>query len=162
MQPFKDSKGRTWQIEANVSSINRVKNLTQCDLLDIENKIHQLSTDPMLLVNVLYAFCEPQAKALSVTDIDFGEGFSGDVIDHATRALLLELADFFPKPAQRAALKKLMQALDDVTDRGMDLITQRIEALLPQKKAEAMEKVNQLVASLFTDSPGSSASAPTH
>ena len=158
MQPFKDSKGRTWQIEANVSSINRVKNLTQCDLLDIERHIKPISTDPMLLVNVLYAFCEPQAKALNVSDIDFGEGFAGDVIDQATRALLLELADFFPKPAQRAALKKLMQALDDVTDRGMDLITQRIQTLLPQKKAEAMEKVSQVVESLFTDSLASAES----
>ena len=67
--------------------------------------IDQMALDPILLVDVLYAVCQPQAEENRVDDIEFGESIGGDIIDHATGAFLEALVDFFPA-ARRHLLKR--------------------------------------------------------
>jgi hypothetical protein len=50
--------------------------------------ITRLSTDPLLLGDVLFAICKPQADQQQITDEAFGEGLAGNSIDDATGALL--------------------------------------------------------------------------
>ena len=119
MKSFTDNKGRTWMLEVTVATVKRVRALCQVDLnsiveLDKNNKpsaelLERLSSDPVLLVDVLYAICKPQADKLGVSDEDFGEAMAGDVIEHETTALLDEVIDFFPE-AKRMVLRKILSA----------------------------------------------------
>ena len=119
MKSFTDNKGRTWTLEVTVATVKRVRALCKVDLnsiveLDKNNKpsaelLEQLSTDPVLLVDVLYAVCKPQADKLGVSDEDFGEAMAGDAIEHATSALLEEVIDFFPE-AKRMLMRKILSA----------------------------------------------------
>lgn len=103
----------------NVSAIKRVRALCNIDLasvvtLDGAKKprfelLEQLSGDPVLLVDVLYAICKNEADKLGVGDIEFGESMSGDAINEATEAFLGELIDFFPE-AKRKVLQKIHSA----------------------------------------------------
>jgi hypothetical protein len=119
MKSFTDNKGRTWTLEVTVATVKRVRALCRVDLnsiveLDKNNKpsaelLERLSSDPVLLVDVLYAICKPQADKLGVSDEDFGEAMAGDVIEHATTALLEEVIDFFPE-AKRLVMRKILSA----------------------------------------------------
>ena len=65
MKTFTDNKGRTWTLEVTVATVKRVRGLCKVDLnsiveLDKNNKpsaelLERLSSDPVLLVDVLYA-----------------------------------------------------------------------------------------------------------
>ena len=119
MTTFIDNKGRTWTLEVTVATVKRVRGLCKVDLnsiveLDKNNKpsaelLERLSSDPVLLVDVLYAVCKPQADKLNITDEDFGESMAGDAIEHATTALLEEVISFFPE-AKRMVMQKILSA----------------------------------------------------
>jgi len=119
MKSFTDNKGRTWTLEVTVATVKRVRGLCKIDLnsiveLDKNNKpsaelLERLSSDPVLLVDVLYAVCKPQADKLGITDEDFGEAMAGDTIEHATTALLEEVINFFPE-SKRMVMQKILSA----------------------------------------------------
>ena len=119
MKSFTDNKGRTWTLEVTVATVKRVRGLCKVDLnsiveLDKNNKpsaelLERLSSDPVLLVDVLYAVCKPQADKLGITDEDFGEAMAGDAIEQATTSLLEEIIDFFPA-AKRLVMQKILSA----------------------------------------------------
>ena len=119
MKTFTDNKGRTWTLEVTVATVKRVRGLCKVDLnsiveLDKNNKpsaelLERLSSDPVLLVDVLYAVCKPQADKLGVTDEDFGEAMAGDTIEHATTALLEEVINFFPE-SKRMVMQRILSA----------------------------------------------------
>ncbi len=111
--------------------------------------LERLSSDPVLLVDVLYAGCKPECAHRNVTDEDFGAAMAGDAIEQATGALLDEVVDFFPE-AKRTALRKILAA----TRRFAALAKKRLEDLLADGKFE-----NQLVSKL-EQLTGLSASAP--
>ena len=161
MKSFTDNLGRTWTLVVNVAAIKRVRALCGVDLnaiveIDKDNNptaelLERLSTDPVLLVDVLYAVCKTECDQKGVSDEDFGAAMAGDAIEQATAALLDEVVDFFPT-AKRAALQKILAA------------TRRIEALAKKKlenilgSAEFEEKlVSELERStgLSSNAPGS-------
>ena len=161
MKSFTDNLGRTWTLVVNVAAIKRVRALCGVDLnaiveIDKNNNptaelLERLSTDPVLLVDVLYAVCKTECDPKGVSDEDFGAAMAGDAIEQATAALLDEVVDFFPT-AKRAALQKILAA------------TRRIEALAKKKlesilgSAEFEEKlVSELERStgLSSNAPGS-------
>ena len=161
MKSFTDNLGRTWTLVVNVAAIKRVRALCGVDLnaiveIDKNNNptaelLERLSTDPVLLVDVLYAVCKTECDQKGVSDEDFGAAMAGDAIEQATAALLDEVVDFFPT-AKRAALQKILAA------------TRRIEALAKKKlenilgSAEFEEKlVSELERStgLSSNAPGS-------
>ena len=161
MKSFTDNLGRTWTLVVNVAAIKRVRALCGVDLnaiveIDKNNNptaelLERLSTDPVLLVDVLYAVCKTECDQKGVSDEEFGAAMAGDAIEQATAALLDEVVDFFPT-AKRAALQKILAA------------TRRIEALAKKKlenilgSAEFEEKlVSELERStgLSSNAPGS-------
>jgi len=107
MKTFTDTAGRTWTVAVHVDSIKRVKSLLDVNLLDaVEGKLlEKLVADPVLLCDILYCLCKPQADAQGVSDEDFGRAMAGDAIEQATAAMLEELVDFFPS-RRRALLTK--------------------------------------------------------
>jgi hypothetical protein len=110
---FADNKGRKWDVMVNVSTVKRVRSLTSVDLMSVvegKDLLVRLSSDPILLCDVLFAVVKPQADAGSVTDEDFGSSLAGDAIADAANALLEGIINFFPSPKRTildAQLKKL-------------------------------------------------------
>lgn len=118
MKSFTDNLGRAWTLVVNVATIKRVRALCSVDLnsiIEVEDGkpttklLERLSTDPVLLVDVLYAVCKPECDSKNVSDEDFGAAMAGDAIENATSALLDEVIDFFPA-AKRLAFRKILSA----------------------------------------------------
>lgn len=148
MKTFTDNTGRVWMLAVNVGAIKRVRALCGVDLnsiieLDEKNKpsaklLERLSTDPVLLVDVLYAVCKPECDSKNVTDEEFGAAMAGDAIDLATSALLDEIIDFFPAP-KRLAFQKILSA----TRRFEEIARKRLDALMADGEFE-----NKMVSAL--------------
>jgi len=141
MKTFRDNKRRVWTLEVNVAAIKRVRGLCKVDLnsiveVDSENRptahlLEQLSSDPVLLVDVLYAICKPEADKLGVSDEDFGASMAGDAIEQATEALLDEIVDFFPS-AKRQVMRKVLNA----TRRFEEIARTRLDRILKDDQFE--------------------------
>ena len=157
MKSFTDNMGRTWTLVVNVAAIKRVRALCGVDLnaiveVDKNNTptaelLERLSTDPVLLVDVLYAVCKPECDRKNISDEDFGAAMAGDAIEQATSALLDEVVDFFPT-AKRTALQKILNA----TRRFETLAKKRLETLLAngqfeEKLVSELERLTGLSAS---------------
>lgn len=154
MKTFTDNTGRVWTLAVNVAAIKRVRalcgvNLSSIVELDKDNNpdtklIEQLSTDPVLLVDVLYAVCKNECDQKGISDEEFGMAMSGDAIEHATTALLDEIIDFFPE-AKRLAFKKILSA----TRRFEEIARKRLETIMSDgefedKMVSALEQLTGL------------------
>jgi hypothetical protein len=90
------------------------------DLLEvIEGKlIDRLIADPILLCDVIWGLCKPQADEAGLDDEAFGRAMAGDAIDAATTALLEELVDFFPL-RRRQVLTKALAKVRTLEEMGL-------------------------------------------
>lgn len=144
MRSFTDNAGRVWTVAITVDSLRRVQALTGVQLLSaVEDQgalLGRLSSDPILLCDVLYAACKPQADAAKVSDEDFGRAMAGDAIEAATAALLEDLVDFFP--LQRRTVFR--RALEKVTA-ARTLAARRALAILdgPEMDAEIARRIDE-------------------
>ena len=162
MKCFKDNRNRNWTIVVNVAAVKRVRSLLDINLLDVvkldeKNRpnvdlLEQLASDPVLLCDVIYCICKPEADAQNISDEDFGNAMGGDAIEHATTALLEELVDFFPE-AKRLVLRKLMNAGEKVKLRMEKAL--KLELDNPKLDKELEKQVTQYINS-STSSPVSS------
>lgn len=128
MRTFNDNAGRTWTLAINVDAVRRVRSIVNVDLLEaVEGKlIEKLVGDPILLCDVIYVICKPEADQRSITDEDFGRSMSGDAIDHATTSLLEELVDFFPK-SRRALLTKALGKFRQLETKAIQLVDKQLD-----------------------------------
>jgi len=128
VKTFSDNAGRTWTVTINVDAIKRVRGLLDLDLLSIlDGKlIERLYRDPVLLCDVVYAVCKPEADAKGVSDEEFGRAMAGDAIEHATKTLLEELVGFSPSPRDRANLQRILETTWRVMDKARDLVEARL------------------------------------
>lgn len=129
MASFEDSTGRKWEVLVNVSVIKRVRSLLDVDLMDaVQGQLlERLESDPVLLCDVLYAVCKPEADARDVTDEQFGQAMGGDAIENATAALLEELTLFFPS-RRRRLMKKALQKLEELQEIACEAAEARLES----------------------------------
>lgn len=142
MKQFKDGKGREWAIELNVSTIKRVRELTEVNLLAVlegGDLLERLGSDPELLCNTLYALVKPEADRQNISDVQFGEGMSGDAIDHGATALLGELVDFFPEPRRRV-LAGVLEKLKKLETEAISQSLRRVESDQANRLMEAKFK----------------------
>jgi len=157
MKTFTDNAGRTWTVTVNVDAVKRVRTLLDINLLNVLDDgcklLAELHDDPVLLVDVLYCLCKPEADAQHVTDEEFGRAMSGDALLNAATALFEGLSDFFPNARQRAAMKDLLEKTESVVERLLDHAETTIADLDPESVAET-------AIAFFGNSPESSASTP--
>lgn len=135
MRSFKDNAGRTWIVSVNVATIKRVRALTGADLLDLSEGriIERLSMDPVLLCDVIYAICKPDADSMSLTDEDFGRAMGGDAIELATEAVLAEIVDFSRSPRERQALGRILELSKTAKGLALDQAEKNLAELTPEK-----------------------------
>jgi hypothetical protein len=151
MKTFNDNAGRTWTVTVNVDAIKRVKSLLSVNLMEIvEGKLlERLVSDPVLLCDVIYAVCKPEADAKAISDEDFGRAMAGDAIDLATTALLEELVDFFPL-ARRRLLRKALEKLRKLESMTLSAAETRLDSPELERRMQA----------LLNDTGGSAGSLP--
>ena len=130
MRQFKDNAGRIWTVDINVTTLKRVRGLTGVDLMQVieGTLIEKFIRDPVLLCDVVYAVCKPEADSAKVSDEEFGKAMAGDAIEAATGAVLDELISFCPSPRDRANLGRVLQATRKVMDRARDLVEKKLDS----------------------------------
>ena len=156
MKTFNDNAGRTWTIAINVDAIKRVRATLDIDLLQVvEGKLlERLRDDPILLCDVIYVVCKPEADASGITDEQFGQAMAGDAIDHATTALLEDLVGFFRK-GRRELLAKALTRLSEVETRAIDLACQRLDDPAIEQQILTAMQTEPLLPTQSGDSSGS-------
>lgn len=155
MKTFNDNAGRTWTVTVNVDAIKRVKSLLSVNLMEaVEGKLlERLVSDPVLLCDVIYAVCKPEADAKAVSDEDFGRSMAGDAIELATTALLEELCDFFPQQ-RRKLLHKALEKLRKLESMALTAAADRLDS--PELERQMQDALNGIGGSSGS-LPGSSA-----
>jgi len=145
MKTFTDNAGRTWTVAINVECIKRVKTLLSVNLLDaIEGKlIEKLVSDPILLCDVIFAICKPEADTKEISDEEFGRAMAGDAIDNATTALLEELVDFFPS-GKRQVLAKALAKLKTFQSKAVETASKRLDDPRLDQQLEALLSEGEL------------------
>lgn len=149
-----DKQGRDWCTAINVSTVRRVKHLTGVLLTDAADSdlLERLYNDCMLLADVLYAVCEPQAKARDIDSAAFGELLSGELIDKACESLMRDLVDFFPS-GRRPAVETIWKAAKRVETERVKMLDQkltdeRFELLLTNQMQQASDEIDRRLAVL--------------
>ena len=166
MQKFIDRRGRVWIVDIDNTTLRRVKALTDVRLLDAidGDLVTRLSSDPLLLGDVLFAICKPQADQQDVDDEAFAEGLAGDSIDEACKALVDALVAYFPE-SRRRLLRKAADKQKMIEMRGLEAIEKRLDdPNLVDRIVEDLERKLAVPASSdsSSDSPVSSESTPDH
>jgi hypothetical protein len=142
MKTFKDSKNVSWDISITVGTIKRIKDITGIDVFEESAKQKNIfitvSEDPILLCNILYAICKPQADERKITDEQFGESMGGDAIEVATNCFIEELIDFFPS-AKRPAFRKMMAKAESMQKTGIEYITKALDN--PELEKEMLQNL---------------------
>lgn len=165
MRQFTDNAGRSWTVTVNVDAVKRVRSMLDVDLLTVVDGtlIERLTLDPVLLCDVIYVVCQPEAESKGVSDAEFGRAMAGDAIEHATKALIDELVGFLPNPRDRATLGTVIEKARTAQGKMRDLVDVRIRTGAVDRVIEReLAKLSQLasVGDGFTSAPESSALTP--
>ncbi|MBQ9369034.1 MAG: hypothetical protein IJT83_14730 [Victivallales bacterium] len=134
MKAFEDAKGRTWPINITVSASRRIRDLAGIDFgnpntLADGDTLTRLSTDMVLLADVLYAALLPDLTAKNITKEDFCDNIYGDTLNTAIFALLEAVSDFFPK-AQGNLLKRVLQSARETQEKMAGQAMEELEKAL--------------------------------
>lgn len=140
---FRDLNQREWTIRLDVPLVRRIAEVTGIKLTDLRaDPFLRMSTDPCLLVDVLWLLCERQAKEAGISDIQFGEAI-GDQIDAATEAMQDAIVNF-SHSSKRSLLRSLIAENSTMQTEAMtmamtDLKAERgkiVSAMARRSKAE--------------------------
>lgn len=161
MQTFVDNKGRAWTVSVTTLAAKRVRQVLGVDLMDVidasKGLLEALHRDPVSIADVVYAVCQPQAERLGVSQDEFLDAIGGDAILHARDALLDGLADFFPAPPVREALRRIIA----LTRRQEEAATAEAARRIAGGAIEAaVDRELQRLGSSSGDAPASSESIP--
>lgn len=158
MKTFKDNAGRTWTVSVDVDAIRRVRTALKVNLTstDFGAVLEQILSDPVLLCDVLYVICKPEADRQKVSDEDFGRAMAGDAIEHATGALLEELGNFTPNPRDRARVQRILAAMWKLAEKTRDVADRKLDSEIER----ALSSVETISGPTSGGSPGSSGSIP--
>jgi len=154
MKTFTDNASRVWTVAINVNAIKRVRTLANVNLLEVieGTLLERLIRDPVLLCDVVYAVCKPEADKIGVSDEEFGQAMAGDAIDQATKTLLEELVGFSPSRQGRVNLQRILETTWRVMDKAHEAVAARLESGEIERAAE------QLLATSSSSSGSSPAS----
>jgi hypothetical protein len=136
VRTFKDKAGRAWTVSLDIDAVRRVRSALKVNLIsaDFAQVLQDLLSDPVLLCDVIFVICKPEADRQNVADVDFGRAMAGDAIEQATTALLEELADFTPNRRDREKLqtviKGLLQYAEKMRDRAERKVDEALKKLL--------------------------------
>jgi hypothetical protein len=149
MQTFTDTAGRVWSLAISTHTVKRVRTLLSVDLMEfVEGSLMgKLMGDVVLFVDVLYAICKPEADARNLTDEQFGQAMSGDVLLAAEEALAESLFSI-SHPSRRQAARTAWEKAKQLRERASELAVVRLNDPAIERRFEEI-----LNAPIDLDSP---------
>ncbi len=154
---FTDAAGRVWTVAISVATVSRVRSLLSVDLMEaIEGKlIPRLMGDVILLCDVLYCVCKPEADSRGVTDVQFGESMGGDALQAGEEALMESLA-FFSHPSKREAVRRAWAKAKEFREKATAVACKKLEDPSLDRKLDALLEKAMAEGDLRPPMPGSS------
>lgn len=129
MKQFKDSTGVAWELDINVESIERVKELCKLDLTQLFNDqfalLSELFEDTARLTAVLVVLCAPDDEPA------FKRAMRGDCLEDAAKALVDDVIDFFPNRKRRDLCRTTVAKLWETVDAGQKMAAEKLSELNP-------------------------------
>lgn len=140
MHTFQDNQDRKWDLAVNVSAIKRLRDVLNVDLMQVieGDLLQKLYSDPIMLVDVVYVLCQPQAEKAEVTDVQFGEAMGGDALELATAALVEEIIDFFPNRRDRERARTVLAKFQAAMEKAQDALDVRVESPKLQRELDRL------------------------
>lgn len=163
MHKFSDAKGREWKLGLTYGVLDQIKSDLEIDLLDVQNgggESQRLNFDLRSFINLLFVICEEQAKAQSLSDVDFGRSLGGTSLKEAYAAFELEYIDFFQfSPATQAILMKSLgkakEATETLTTIALEEIeSQQTKAAIQQRLESSRHLMRGNIDTALKESPG--------
>ena len=152
MRNFEDEEGQNWEIVLTIASAKRVRDLLQVNLLELDQGepplIARLTSDVILLIDVIFCLVKPQADKLKISDEQFAEGLGGEAAERATKAFLEELADFF-RGLGREEMAQAIERAQEVIRLGVKKAAEQIAAM------DLEGELDRILGGSSTSSPGS-------
>ena len=130
MPQFQDNAGRTWTVELNTTVIKQVRSLTDLDLLAAGFPFVRLAADPILLADVLFIVCRPEADERYVTDEAFGRALAGDALDAGLEAMVEARLAYCPNTQDREHVNRIVGLSRTLIDDAHAALDVRAEAVL--------------------------------
>jgi hypothetical protein len=129
MRLFTDTDKREWQISITGATIKRARDLLSIDMGDPNTGVpplwQRVHTDLVLLVDMLFVVCRPQAVERNISDEAFAGLLGGEALAAAKKAMLDEWSDFF-RLFGRPALGLLISKASSVVDRAMEIANDKL------------------------------------
>lgn len=168
---WKDRDGREWHTTITVNTVRRVRELTDVLLTDAADNdlIERLYGDVLLLCDVLYAVCKPEAEQRGIDADTFGELLANETIDQATESFMGDLIAFFPS-GRRQRAERILTAAKGVETERVKLVeekmtSERLDQVIKQAAEKAGREMDRRLAEhgdFSGRSPALSESTPDH
>lgn len=147
MQQFKDEKNRKWDVTISGLELKKVKSRLDINLMSVLEDdfalLKEISTDIVLMGSILWVCCEAQADKEGIDEDEFFTGLLGDSIVDAQTALFEAIADFFPRPQQRALLHKILKKSNQVSEKALGILS--ADAMTAMDKLDIEELANSVI-----------------
>lgn len=161
-ETFTDTHDRVWSIRLNFGDLKRVLTLTGINLAkpgrkvtkesDLDNlteeemPVHlRLASDPILLMDVVYALVEPQAKEKGVSSDQFGEAISPEIFGTVSDMFWRAYQSFFlaAGDTMNAKLVEQIKKLRKEMDRQASKLDQKLDSAIARMDEEIERKIDQ-------------------
>lgn len=160
MKTFKDRQGRTWEISIDVAALKRVKGVLDVDLTHVleGDLIKRLSSDVILLCDVIYVLCQPQADEQfgENSDEQFGRSLDADCFAEAEAAFWDELVNFF-RSRGGDWIRRMRQKVAETEAKALEITERKAGTHLDKVLGDLdafLEKRLQTAGISSTDLPG--------
>lgn len=147
MKTFTDAQGKTWTIEVNVATLQRVKGRTGIDLTKLidanGDTFTKVVDDVFVMFDVLTALVQPQLDTQGMTPEQFGEALDETSLEAAVHALIEAVIDFF-REGKRLLLKRAFTKVKTAAQRRQSTtIDQALQAVESPEFDQAIEHALQ-------------------
>jgi len=130
MAVYIDQNKREWNIHIDIAACKRVKKDLNFDILSVDdagNALTKLSTDFVLLADVLWSIARPEAEKRHISEEDFLKGLEGDAFEKAIEAFAKAYIDFFPHK-RREVLAQAWKKINAIQEIALERAKEQIEA----------------------------------
>lgn len=136
MSSFVDSKGRAWNVELNISKLRKLReaNIHLSPLgRDVYKQLGDVLDDLLTFGDVMWLLCQKQAEAMGVSNEDFLDSLTGDVLDAAQMAFVEAFIDMAPSSGQREAMRETVAQSRAGRDAANRFMIQEVRKLDPEQ-----------------------------
>jgi hypothetical protein len=156
---FTDCRGRRWTVVITHGQQKRVKRELDIDLYALADKqlagLKDLLGDPEKFVSAIFCLLQRDADELGVSPESFADGLDGPTMEAMGDAFLQGLADFFPNPQARKAMREMISKGKQAMDLLATKIDQALEKITPQSILKDLESQHATSCEPSTSSPAS-------